>query len=170
MTPTSWLPPLILAEHFDNDWIRFDRAVYDRFLKDLIHSCPQFRLKRFSINKTHKIDGREAIFWHLVSEGPIEKDRTMDPRRWERVPWIKPLIEEFPEARIRAWTNTRPHKKGGGPEKRIVLAPTDFSYIVVFADKETYALLISAYAIEYEWRKEKLKREYQDWKKAGAAF
>lgn len=170
MSPTTWLPPLILVEHFDQDWSRFDEAVYRRFQEDLIESLPSFQLKRFAINKTRRVDDREAIFWHLTCEGPEEPTRTPDPRRWERIGWIKPMVEEYPQTRILAWTNQRPKKRSREMEKRIVLTPKDFSYLVVLADKSTYALLVTAYWIEQSHRRRKLESEFESWKKAGAAF
>lgn len=168
--PISWLPSLILVEDFDHDWKRYDVAVYEKFCVDLISQNPNFQLKRFSLNKTVKIDGRESVFWHLVTEGKIEKDRTIDPRRCERIGWVKPLVEEYPNTRLNIWGNVRTRSGSGGVEKRILLSPVDFSYVVVLADKNSYALLITAYYLEQQNRRDKLKAEFEAWKKAGTAL
>lgn len=60
--PTSWLPSLILVEDFDHDCEKYDLVVYEKFCENLISQNPNFRLKRFSLNKSAKIDDRESIF------------------------------------------------------------------------------------------------------------
>jgi hypothetical protein len=44
---------------------------------------------------------------------------------------------------------------------RIVIALEDFSYIVVLADRGKYLLLWTAYCVEQEHRRAKLRREYE---------
>lgn len=168
--PTSWLPKLLIVEDFDHDWKKHDEAVYRKFQDDLIKTNPNFKLKRFSLNKSQMLEGRERIFWHLVTEGNVEdENRTIDPRRCERIGWIKPVVEEYPQSRIYIWSNTRTRKQGG-QDKRYVLSATDFSYVVILSDKGTYALLITMYFVENDNRKETFRREFEEWKKAGAAL
>src|SRR4030066_170192 len=54
--------------------------------------------------------GKEATFWHLISEGKSEKDRLPDLRRCERIRWPRPIIEHHDRLTIKFWG---PERKGG---------------------------------------------------------
>ena len=168
--PCSWLPPLILFNDYDGDWSRFEAAVYAQCKRDLIDSTPLFNIKNFGFDKRIS-NGKEWRYWHLISEGPVEPDREPSIERCEKITWIRPIIEEPHNPRVCAWQNSRPRKYGkGGVDKRIVLSTTDFSYIVIFDDKGSWANLLTAYPINNNKQKEKLQKEYEGWKKAGGAF
>lgn len=168
--PCSWLPPLILLKDHDGDWTKFEEAVYAQCKRDLINSTPDFKIKRFVFDKKMS-QGRELRYWHLVSEGPVEPDREPNIERCEKIAWIKPIVEEPHNPRVCAWKNTRPRKNGkGGIDRRIILSTTDFSYVVIFDDKDTYAYLLTAFPITNEYQQEKHRKQYEDWKKAGGAF
>jgi hypothetical protein len=44
-------------------------------------------------------------------------------------------------------------------DQRIVIALADFSYVVVLADRREYVLLWTAYCVEHEHRRAKLRKE-----------
>ena len=48
-------------------------------------------------------------------------------------------------------------------ETRIVITLSDFSYVTVVADRGEYVLLWTAYCVEQEHRREKLRREYEEY-------
>lgn len=55
-----------------------------------------------------------------------------------------------------------------GKEERIVIALEDFSYVVVLADRRDYILLWTAYCVEREHTRRKLKNEFVTyWKEKG---
>ena len=153
---TAWLPALILLNDYGGDWDAYLEAIYGIFKKDFIDSRPNYDGMRVGI-KRHPMDGgKEATFWHLISEGRVELDRIPDLRRCERISWPRPMIEvKNPEA-IKIWKNT---SRG---ETRVVIALEDFSYIVVLAERNDYALLWTAYYVEKEHRRRKLEKEYRE--------
>jgi hypothetical protein len=152
---SDFLPPLILLEDHGNDWHRYLAVIYSFFCQDFVTSKPDFEGKRFALKRHPVIDGKEATFWHIISEGEIEGERLPDLRRCERIRWPRPIIEAVRSSQVRCWRNKRRE------EERIVIALEDFSYIVVLADRGTYILLWTAYCVEQQHRRQKLRREYE---------
>jgi hypothetical protein len=118
---------------------------------------------RLALKRHPVIQGKEATFWHLISEGKGEEERLPDLRRCERIRWPKPIIEHSDEATIKVWGNER---KG---EKRVCLWLEQEEYLVVLAERRGYILLWTAYLVKEKHRKVKLQKEYETYKKADAA-
>jgi hypothetical protein len=56
----------------------------------------------------------------------------------------------------------RPRTESSPPlavKPRILLAPPDFSYLVVLKDRGDYVLLLTAYCVEHAHHRRKLKKE-----------
>lgn len=154
-----WLPPLITLEAYYGDWKSYLEAVYDVFKRDFIYDGAMFRNRIISI-KNHPVEqGKEASFWHLISEGNTEEERIPDIRRCERIPWLKPIIQGVDSEKVKSWPSTRHRDQRSG--RRLVLSLPDFSYVVILADRRDYVLLITAYPVETEHRRRKLRKEYQ---------
>ena len=100
---------------------------------------------------------REATFWHILTEGPVEETRSPDLRRYERISWPKRIIEFCYTScsNIKVWENNR---KG---ENRILLWCEDIEYLVVLADRKDYILFWTAYPVTEDHRKRKLLKEYE---------
>lgn len=155
---TDWLPSLIQLGDYGGDWEAYLKAVHRKFQDDFVHRrLPDFRGQRMSVKRHPIVNGLEATFWHFISEGSTGEDnRTPDLRRCERIAWPRPIIEAVDSGRIRVWPTLR-----RGRELRMVLAVEDFSYVVVLAVREDYVLPWTAYAVEHEHRRRKLRRDYQ---------
>jgi hypothetical protein len=82
-------------------------------------------------------------------------------RRCERIRWPRPVMDGFPNSqpqttdRIVWWKNQR------GNEDRFVLALADFSYVVVVADRGDFVLPWTAYGVEQDHQRQKLRAEYE---------
>jgi hypothetical protein len=151
----EWLPPLVLLADYDGEWEHFLEAVYGFFRQDFVTSRPQWNGTPVGIKRSPVEQGKEAGFWHLITEGRTEADRLPDIRRCERIRWPKPIIEEREAGRVKCWRNRR------GRDKRVVIALGDFSYVVILAPRKGYILLWTAYCIEDEHRRTKLRKEYE---------
>ena len=90
----------------------------------------------------------------VTSKPNFEDERLPDLRRCERIRWPHPMIEAVKSKYVKCWKNKRKE------EERIVIALEDFSYVVVLADRGEYILLWTAYCVEQEHRRQKLRREY----------
>ncbi len=156
--PLGWLPDLVLFEAHDGDWARYIEAVHAVFRRDFVSSRPPFRGRPLNLKRHPVTQGREATFWHFISEGSNEEERLPDLRRCERIAWPRPIIEAVESGHVHCWPNLR------GREQRFVLAVEDFSYVVVLADRGAFLLPWTAYCVEREHQRRKLQKEYEEWK------
>jgi hypothetical protein len=152
----SWLPPLVLLPDYGGDWGKYLEAIYEFFRQDFVASAPSHGGRRVVLKRHPVADGKEATFWHLISEGKVEADRLPDLRRCERIRWPRPIIEAVLHGRVRCWKNRRGH------ESRVVIAVEDFSYIVVLAERKAYVVLWTAYCLEREHSRQKMQKEYEE--------
>ena len=159
MSSFPWLPALVLLSDC-GDWNTFINVLYMYFKKDFVETKPVHCGTRLGLKRYPLVDGREATFWHLITEGPDEKTRNPDERRCERIRWPKPAIERVPCAELRCWENCRKR------ERRIVIAFDDYSYVVILAERNGYLLPWSAYPVEREHRRRKLRQECEEYHKA----
>ena len=162
-TRPNWLPPLVLLATYGGEWEKYLKALYSFFKQDFIDSRPSFRGSKVAHKRLPVIEGKEATFWHLISEGNVEQDRLPDIRRCERIRWPRPIIERCDEGVIKIWENER---KG---QKRICLWLENHDYLVILAERKEYVLLWTAYLVTEPHRKRKLMKEYEEYKKASAA-
>ncbi len=146
----DWPPPL-LSHHQVNS---ID-DLYAQFCRDFIDSVPSFGGKPFQMKRHPMRDNREATFWHVISTGEDEATRRLDRQRCRRIGWPRALIDAVGSSRVVWWRNRR------GRESRVIIALPDFSYVVVLAERDTYVLLWTAYHVEREHRRRKLRREYE---------
>ena len=159
----AWLPPLVLFQEYNGNWERYVDILYRYFKKDFVDSSPTFRDNRLALKRHPMEQGKEATFWHLISEGRVEDERLPDLRRCERIRWPRPIIEHADDPLIKVWENKR---KG---EKRICIWFEDVEYLVVLALRKGYILLWTAYPVTRPHRKRKLQKEYEAYIKANAA-
>lgn len=153
----DWLPELL---PFTGDWSTYVDTVYAEFRGDFFNHQVFFRGRRVSVRKEPRDQGKEAGFWHAISEGPKEMERTPDLRRCERVRWVRVLVESVDEASLPTWESKR------GSDRRILIALPDFTYVVVLADRKRYVLFLTAFYIEQQHRRDKLKQEWEAWTQA----
>ena len=154
MDPSS-LPDLVrLADH-GGDWHRYVETIYQHFRQDFVVSKPAYPGKRFALKRHPVVDGKEATFWHITSEGNVEADRLPNLRRCERIRWPRLMIEAVADDGVKHWENQRKGKT------RHLLALDDFSYVVVLADRGEYILLWTAFYVEVDRRRKKLELEYE---------
>jgi hypothetical protein len=65
----EWLPELVLFEHYENNWEKYLKILYDYFYADFVCSKPVFMGKRVELKRYPLAeDGKEATFWHIISE------------------------------------------------------------------------------------------------------
>ncbi len=154
-----WLPDLVLLEDSNGDWVRYIECIYQYFHKDFIESLPVYEQKRWAMKRLPTKYNKEATFWHIITEGSNESERTPNLRRCERIRWPRAIIDAVSMKSVKLWKNKR------GNEERIILALPDFSYIVILADRGEYILLWTAYCVEHKHQRQKLEKEYYDYKK-----
>ena len=145
MATNDWLPPLMEFNEYGGDWTVYLDAIYTAFRKDFVTSKPSFRGQRLGLKRYPEYDGKEATFWHMISEGNVEEERTPDFRRCERIRWPRPLIEHEAETEVLVRTESR-----ASNDDRIHIYLPNERYLVVLADRGNYILPWTAFYIEHE--------------------
>lgn len=150
------LPALIL---FNGDWEAYVDQVYSQYLDDIVTTPKIFRGKPVKARYNPATDGKGFSFWHLISEGSNEDDRTPDIRRCERISWIGWVIEQADSEnpRIKNLVTTRTVR--GRTTERLVLWCEDAEFVVILEERTQYFHLVTAYSVSGH-RAEKLKKEW----------
>lgn len=153
MADVEWLPELVLFNDYGGNWERYLTAIYQYFCVDFVDNKPSFQGVRLGLKRHPVIHGKEATFWHIISEGDKEAERIPDFRRCERIRWVKPIIEQGGEP-VKIWRETR------NGETRIHLWLEAASYLVVLNERNGYILPWTAYLVEREHEKAKLNKRW----------
>jgi hypothetical protein len=159
----NWLPPTVLFTDYGGDWPKYLEGLYSFFKKDFIQNkLPKFAGKRMGLKRHPLLDGKEATFWHIITEGKVEDERLPEMRRCERIRWPRAIIEQAANinANIKIWKNIRSNQKRRG-ESRICLWFEKKEYLVVLADRGDYILPWTAYPVTMGHGKRKLQKEYE---------
>jgi hypothetical protein len=150
-----WLPPKILLSDFGGDWTRYEAALYAVFCRDFKGDKIYFRGQPLGLKRHPLLDGKEATFWHFITEGHIEAKRTPDLRRCERIGWPRAIIERAEDPALKVWDNER------GGERRTCLWLESEDYLVVLEVRNGYVLPWTAYMVTREHQKRKLQKEVE---------
>lgn len=151
----DWLPGLVLFDDYEGNWERFIEDIYMFFRRDFIENQAIFNSQPVRMKRYPLLNGKEAAFWHITSEGKVEDSRLPDIRRCERIRWPRPIIEHFTDSKIKCWKNKRKN------DDRIILWFDDLDYVIVLAERQNYVLLWTAYFINYKHTREKLQKEFE---------
>jgi len=161
----DWIPTLVYLADYGGNWDSYLIAIYKFFRRDFIDSQPKFRGERLKLKRYPVIDGKEATFWHIISEGSYEPGRLPNLRKCERICWPHPIIEsQEKEPLLKIWENTR----DGETRICIWLSFDTEDYLVVIAKRKGYLLFWTAYPLIYENTKNKLQKEYDAYKARAA--
>ena len=158
----DWLPSLIKLEAHGGDKAAYLDALYEWFAVDFVQSKPSFRGQQLSLKRHPLSEGREATFWHMISQGSDESNRTLDNDRCERIAWVKAIIENADDPRVLVWENKR------RLERRVCLWLEEQEYVVILADRRGYLLPWTAYTVTQPHRKRKFRKEYDEWMRSQA--
>lgn len=158
----DWLPELIPLSRYSGNFARYLEALYGIFRRDFVHTQPIYRGRRcYCDARPDGEDGRECGFWHIVTEGKSETDRTPSLRRCERIAWPRAIIEAADTSLVRKWESSR-KRPGKGRQTRLSMAPSDFSYLVVLRPTSSAYVLVTAFYLESERQREKKRKEYEE--------
>jgi hypothetical protein len=142
-----WLPPLVPFSDYRGDWDRYLNALYSYFESDFLRTRPLFRGQRLGLKRHPLWEGKEATFWHMISEGCDEATRQPDLRRCERIRWPRAIIENSNDPAVKVWETTRRN------ERRVCLWLEEEEYLVVLAERQSYLLPWTAYMVTRSHRK-----------------
>lgn len=163
----KWLPELMPCPDW-NDFASYEEVIYSFFRHDFIESHPLFEEKPVKIRRHPLENNREQTFFHVTSSEYVPgQTRMPDGKRCERIKWIRAFIENYgcdPKLcddcdGIKVWEE--PYKSN----QRVYLLFEEENYVVIIERREQYALLITAYYLDYTHTADKLLRKYQTYRK-----
>ena len=151
------LPELILLSEYDGNWELYLDAIYQNYLGEVINAKLHHNKLpvKFQFRPEHQ--GKGFAFWHAISEGEKEDNRTIDFRRCERIKWIAWVIKNaLTSDKITSWENKR------GKNQHVVLFFEGESYVVILAKRNNYYLFKTAYCATPQ-RKRQLIKERKEY-------
>jgi hypothetical protein len=162
----SEIPPLLPFGHGEgNDsaerWDDYIEGLYGLYLKTVVRAELVFRGLPVRCQFRPETFGKHFAFWHMMQEGRIENDRTIDPERCRRLLWIGWLINESraSDPRIRVF---RQNPRNGEISWVIWLDEQD--YAVILWERKDYFLLKTAFMVKPHKRQE-FERDWENFVK-----
>ena len=164
------LPKLVVCEN----WAKFDEydeVLYRIFKRDFIDSRPLYENKEVVIRRHPLVNNKEQTFFHITSKDYKEnEERYPDPRRCERIEWIRKFIENnFCIGSCNMCDGLKIWEEPYKTNQRIYLLFEEVRFIVIVERRENYCLLITAYYIDYEHSLKKLLKKYDIYKAKNAS-
>lgn len=105
----------------------------------------------------------EEGFWHLISRVENKTGiRRFDPRRAERLPWCKPVIDNAADAAVTVWRYRAPRKD----RQRIYLWLEEQDYVIVLDEdvmqmvKSTF--IVTAFYVDGKATQRDLRKRYRN--------
>jgi len=168
------LPALLRLEDCPGDdtaqrWKVFLEVLYQVFLRQLANAGLTYAGLPVKCRFHPACDNKHGSFWHLITAGKTEDDRTPVPDRCAHLQWIAWIIQNAPNANlIRSWEQQR--STSHGTSTRIPLWLVHENYVVILEKRPGFFLLVTAFSPEAHQR-ETYEREWKQWtsKKAETA-
>ncbi len=159
MTNPPWLPDALCYNDFKGEWDKFLATVYQVFERDFKQSRPAFQGCPV-IYDSRMEDGKEAVFWHITCRDDLRtRNRELDIRRCERIPWPRPMIEHPTDTAISVWKNKRKR------DTRVLIWLENLDYLVVMAERPRAMILVTAYCTDIKSQRGKLAKERDEYYK-----
>lgn len=154
----EWLPDI---QPLEGDWDKDLARLYDVFTKCFIDSkC--FLDGALVWPDKRKLDGGdyEEGFWHLITrDEKYTKERLLDLRRAERLHWLRPMIENCNDERVKTFVWLHNAKT---PRIHIWLEECDYIVILEKSPNGRLAVLVTAYHLDGSNQREKYAKRYDE--------
>jgi hypothetical protein len=175
--PHDWLPALIPwdgdseDEQYPEPSAAYEEVLYAAYERGFVHSQAWFREMPVKPKYDPPYKGRCGTFWHVTSQTVKLKEmrdgnvvnvekRMVRPRRCERIQWLRPMVDAANGNSDRVCVYAVEHQHG---EIRWEIAITDFSYVVVLAERVDHYLLWTAHEHEKNNARRKARRKFEEW-------
>lgn len=167
----TWLPELVLCTNWAK-YKEYESILYSIFCDDFINTHPVFEGKQVNIRKHPQVDNREQTFYHVTSKDyHADADRCPDPKRCERIRWIRAFIENYhcDPLKCEACDGIKVWDEAYGNNSRVFLLSEEENYMVVIERRVQYVLLITAFYFDYPHALEKQLKKYNNYIKTKRA-
>jgi hypothetical protein len=149
------LPDLVLRT---SDWKTYIAEIHQVYLETVSRADLRFNGLPVRDKYFPSDEGKAATFWHLITQGKVESERTPDERRCQRIRWVSWMIASAnTNPQIEWWENTR---KGN---VHVVIWIRSENFAVILAKRTGYYLLKSAYWVQ-EHRAVDFEKELREYR------
>jgi len=154
----SWLPSTIQV---NPNSIKVIGILYKIFKKDFVQTGCKLKGNPVWWDRTKAKGNKCVTFWHLITIlDETTGSRVLDQPRAERLPWCKPLIENYQDVEIKAWE----YRESGGIIRTYIWLE-NWDYVVILEKTrmdfgEVYRL-ITAFHLTYNSNRRSLLSKYK---------
>ena len=135
---------------------------YSAFKEDLGGYTPTIQGKRVVLANRTLYKGKEETFWHITQRRTGgDGAHTRFTADGERIVWICPILTSVGSRGIKVWLQNRQNKKGEAQD-RVAVALSDFSYLIILRETAKCFHIITAYPLEQEHSRNKMKKQYEE--------
>ncbi len=153
----TWLPALVSISGEPNQVFARLYKIFEADFKQTERA-----LEGVSIRWDNRIlEGKyEEGFWHLITKQDQEaKERLLDPRRAERLPWCGPTITNAKDSVVKMWNFREANRR-----LRTYLWLEAWDYVVILEKRQQsgreIAFLITAFYVEGNSTRKRLRDKY----------
>ena len=145
---------------FHGNWPPYEDELFTIYLQTVARGQLTFQGCEVRCQYMPATKGKGYAFWHVISEGKVEDERTPDLRRCERIRWIAWFIANVDrDDRLVWWENRR------GNNTHVVIWMASENFAVILAKRNNYYSLKSAYMVA-KYRAEDFRRELATYRKS----
>ncbi len=167
----EWLPGKVSVNPWTKDTYAMLYRIFCRDIRD--HDLRYIGNDVWIFPDTE--DGKERIFWHLTTretkrkkiprrkrkfypEGQTytEAERLPDPRRCERLPWVKTLIENPSEPEVLAWD----YEEGDRTMKTYIWIKDNNFVVIMKKYPDGRRRLITSFYVDKPYKQRDFERKY----------
>ena len=146
----NYLPSEIDLNLFSGDIQSYTDTLYKIFHRDFIEQTITYNNKPVDIIHEKYYNGKERSFWHLISDGDEDINRTPHSTRAQFLPFVKPIITDTNKCTsLKKWIKYYEKTK----HYRHFIWCTDVDFIVVLEDRGSYYKLITAFHVNSHAKK-----------------
>lgn len=128
---------------FHGDWDRYEDELYDVYTETLSRAELTAFGQKVQLRHVPMSKGKGFGFWHIISEGKVESERTINFRRCERIRWVAWIIANATTESCLTWW---PTERDG--RRSIVIWAEQEGFAVILAQRNGYLLLVTAYCVQ----------------------
>ena len=152
----SWLPELIEYGSKKNNQDEYIEAIYLIYKEEFINKGIYFRKEKLGLKRLPLRNGKEATFYHIISEGKDEEQRDIDLERCARIKWPRAILASD-YVGLKIWENKRKNKRN------ILVWFPEKEYLIIIRKNPNEKLIWTAYPVTENHRKRKLQKEYEEY-------
>jgi len=162
------LPPLFPLRGFEGSVSEYVERLYWQYRAMVDHAGIRIWGKPLTVSGAAAADGRDQLFWHLITRGTSEGDgepRRLDLTRCAHLPRVWELLERgaASDPRVRLWRQVDWY----GQHVRV--AARDWSMVAILLERPSSLVLKTAYPLEARTRGALRSQARASWMRAWAA-